>query len=100
MVGVGPSIGPCCYRVGPDVISEVASIFERKDEFILNESTRGEGYLDLWKANMEMLLRAGIERKNIEIAGWCTCHEPDLFFSYRRQGGDTGRFSAGIMLIP
>jgi len=45
-----------------------------------------------------MLLDAGIEREHIEIAGRCTCHESDIFFSYRSQGGDTGRFAAGIML--
>lgn len=100
MVGIGPSIGPCCYRVGPDVISQVKSVFRGRNDFIVNESKGGEGYLDLWKANLEWLLRAGIERNNIEIAGRCTCHEPGLFFSYRRQRGDTGRFAAGIMLSP
>jgi polyphenol oxidase len=99
MVGIGPSIGPCCYRIGPDVISQVKSVFRGRNNFIVNESKGGEGYLDLWKANLEVLLRAGIERKNIEIAGRCTCHEPGLFFSYRNQKGDTGRFAAGIMLL-
>lgn len=100
MVGMGPSIGPCCYKVGPDVISQVRGAFQRGGDYIVNESKDGKGYLDLWKANLEVLLRAGIERKNIEIAGRCTCHEPDLFFSYRRRKGDTGRFAAGIVLLP
>lgn len=100
MVGIGPSIGPCCYRVGPEVISQVKSVFQGGNDYIVNESKGGEGHLDLWKANLEGLLYAGIERKNIEIAERCTCHEPDLFFSYRKQKGDTGRFAAGIMLRP
>lgn len=100
MVGIGPSIGPCCYRIGPDVISQVKSVFQGRNDLIVNETKGGEGYLDLWKTNLEGLLRAGIEMKNIEIAGRCTCHEPDLFFSYRSQRGDTGRFAAGIMLLP
>jgi len=100
MVGIGPSIGPCCYRIGPDVISQVKSVFQGRNDLIVNESKEGVGYLDLWKANLEVLLRAGIERKNIEIAGRCTCHEAGLFFSYRSQKGDTGRFAAGIMLLP
>jgi YfiH family protein len=98
MVGIGPSIGPCCYRVGPEVISQVKGVFKDRDGYIVNESKDGEGYFDLCKANLEGLLHAGIERKNIEIVGRCTCHEPDLFFSYRNQRGDTGRFAAGIML--
>jgi polyphenol oxidase len=100
MVGMGPSIGPCCYRVGPEVVSQVERVFHTKDEIIINETEEGQGYLDLWKANLEVLLRAGIETKNIEIAGKCTYDEPDSFFSYRRQGGTTGRFAAGIMLLP
>ena len=100
VVGIGPSIGPCCFRVGPEVISQVESVLNGSNDYILNESKEGVGYLDLWKANLEGLLHAGIERKNIEIAERCTCHEPDLFFSYRNQKGDTGRFAAGITLRP
>ena len=99
IVGVGPSIGPCCYKVGPDVISQVETIFHTKKEFILNELKSGEGYFDLWKANITQLLQAGIERKNIEMAWICTRENPDLFFSYRHQQGDTGRFGVGITLV-
>jgi YfiH family protein len=99
VVGVGPSIGPCCYKVGPEVISRVEIIFHTKKEYILNESKSGEGYFDLWKANLTQLLHAGIERKNIEMAMSCTCHTSDLFFSYRHQKGSTGRFCAGITLV-
>jgi len=98
IVGVGPSIGPCCYKVGPDVISQVETIFHTRKEFILNESKSGEGYFDLWKANLTQLLHAGIKRKNIEMAMMCTCHNPELFFSYRHQRGVTGRFCAGITI--
>jgi copper oxidase (laccase) domain-containing protein len=67
-----------------------------RKEYISNESADGHGYLDLWKANLKQLLHAGIQRENIEMAMRCTCHNPDLFFSYRHQGGNTGRFSIGI----
>ena len=99
VVGIGPSIGPCCYKVGPDIISQVEIIFHTKKEYILNESKSGEGYFDLWKANLDQLLHAGIERKNIEMAMRCTCHNSDLFFSYRHQKGVTGRFCPGITLL-
>jgi YfiH family protein len=98
MVGIGPSIGPCCYRVGPEVISQVESVFQGSNDYIINKSKDGQSSFDLCKANLEQLLHAGVERENIEIAERCTCHEPKLFFSYRNQRGDTGRFAAGIML--
>ncbi|HUU41074.1 MAG TPA: peptidoglycan editing factor PgeF [Desulfatiglandales bacterium] len=98
IVGIGPSIGPCCYKVGPEVISQVRGVFHAANEYIVNESGDGTGYLDLQKANLKQLLHAGIEKKNIETASICTCHNPDLFFSYRHQKGYTGRFGAGIFL--
>ncbi|MBW1692484.1 MAG: polyphenol oxidase family protein, partial [Deltaproteobacteria bacterium] len=98
MVGIGPSIGPCCYKAGPEVISQVENVFQTKKGYIINEAKDGKGYFDLWKANLEQLLHVGIDRKNIEMAMRCTSHNPDLFFSYRHQKGDTGRFAAGIML--
>lgn len=98
IVGMGPSIGPCCYKVGPDVISQIEDVFHAKKEYIVNESKDGKGYFDLWKTNLEHLSRAGIQRKNIEMAKLCTCHNPDLFFSYRHQKGNTGRFGVGITI--
>jgi len=99
IVGLGPSIGPCCYKVGPDIISQVENIFHTRKDYIYNEKINGEGYFDLWKANLTQLLHAGIERKNIEMAMSCTCHNPELFFSFRHQKGVTGRFCAGITLF-
>ena len=99
IVGVGPSIGPCCYNIGPEVISQAEGIFHtRKDYIIVDESRDGKCYFDLWKANLKQLLHSGIDRKNIEIAMECTCHNSGLFFSYRHQKGDTGRFGAGIAI--
>ena len=98
VVGMGPSIGPCCYEVGPEIISRVESIFGTTREYIVKESRDGKGCFDLWKANLKQLLYAGVEEKNIEMAQKCTCHNPELFFSYRHQKGDTGRFGAGIVI--
>jgi YfiH family protein len=98
VVGMGPSIGPCCYRVGPEVVARVEETFGTKRGYIANESGDGKGYFDLWMANLEHLLHAGIQRENIEMAKICTCHSPDLFFSYRHQRGSTGRFGVGITL--
>ncbi|MBW2342342.1 MAG: peptidoglycan editing factor PgeF [Deltaproteobacteria bacterium] len=98
IAAMGPSIGPCCYEVGPEVITEMKAVFSNFQDYIRHESRDGKGYLDLWKANLDQLLHAGIERKNIEMATQCTCHNPDVFFSYRHQHGQTGRFGAGICI--
>jgi YfiH family protein len=73
---VGPSIGPCCYEVGPDVSS-------RFDP----DLTSGR-MLDLWTAAERELRRAGISA--VERLDLCTCCHPELFFSYRRSGAPHG----------
>ena len=82
----------------PEVITEVKAVFSNYQDYVRHESRDGKGHLDLWKANLDQLLHAGIERKNIETATQCTCHNPDVFFSYRHQQGETGRFGAGISI--
>ncbi|GAG03167.1 unnamed protein product, partial [marine sediment metagenome] len=54
---------------------------------------------DLWSANRDQLLAAGLGPDRIELAGICTIQD-DRFFSYRRDGPETGRFAlvAGVRL--
>jgi YfiH family protein len=73
---VGPAIGPCCYEVGPDV----AERFEP-------ELRRGRN-LDLWTAAERSLREAGCA--SVERLDVCTHCNPDLFFSYRRDGKPYG----------
>jgi hypothetical protein len=89
--GIGPSIGPCCYEVGHEVINEAPK------EFIITRN--GKSYFDLWGANKKQLMDVGIPSANIELAGICTMENSDKFFSSRADHGVTGRFGAGIMLL-
>lgn len=98
LVGIGPSIGPCHYEVGPEVISEVEETFGSTDGYINDETSDGKGYFDLWEANKRQIIEADIPAQNIEVARICTYCNPHLFFSERHQKGRTGRFGAGIML--
>ncbi len=95
---VGPSIGPCCYQVGPGVIDKVRKTFSKEDYLVQTISEDGKGYFDLWEANKIQLLNCGILEKNIEFAHLCTYCHSDIFFSSRKDNGHTGRFAAGIML--
>jgi len=89
MAGIGPAIGPCCYSVGDDVVDA----FE--DRPWLFKDAR----LDLWEANRQALLEAGVPNENIEVSGICTRCESDRFFSHRANDGQpAGRFAAVIGL--
>jgi len=95
---IGPSIGPCCYQVGPEIVDKVRKIFPKNDNLVQAISKDGRGYLNLWEANKIQLLDCNIPEKNIEVAELCTCCHSDIFFSSRKDNGYTGRFAAGIML--
>lgn len=95
LVSIGPSNGPCCYEVGPEVIDEVKKVFPNNiNELITNKNNKF--YLNLWAANKVQLLQEGIIENNIIICNACTFHNPEIFFSYRYSRGITGRMGSGI----
>jgi YfiH family protein len=95
LVSIGPSIGPCCYEVGIEVIEEAKKVFKgNSNKIIINKNKKY--YLDLWAANKIQLIQEGIKENNIIVCNACTYHNPDTFFSYRFAQGITGRMGTGI----
>ena len=99
LVGIGPSIGPCCYEVDEPVISRFRKEFKRHHE-ILEINSNGRARLNLWQANRKIMVEAGVVANNIELANICTCCNSDTMFSYRGEAGKTGRMGAFIILKP
>jgi YfiH family protein len=98
IAGIGPSIGPCCYQVGEEVVDQLEAVYPHLVDRVFDR-TRGEKpYFDLWQANRLIMNGAGLPDSNIETAGLCTVCHKDTFFSHRADGGNTGRFGALIML--
>lgn len=92
-VGIGPSIGPCCYEVGIEIIDGVERVFGSKEDYITHDS-----HFSLWQANKDQMIKSGVPEENIEVAGICTKCHVDQFFSVRSAKGKTGSFGAGIMI--
>ena len=80
---LGPAIGSCCYRVGPEVAEAVGGTGVRRSEELF--------LLDLREAIRMQLEAAGLLSGRISIAPWCTHCEKGLFFSWRRDGSAAGR---------
>ncbi|MGD0165826.1 MAG: polyphenol oxidase family protein [Gaiellaceae bacterium] len=78
---LGPAIGPCCFEVSEDVAASFRRRFGR-------EVVNGRK-VDLWLAAENALEDAGCE--SVERVDICTSCHPELFFSYRRDMGHTGR---------
>jgi YfiH family protein len=110
LAGIGPSIGPCCYEVGDEVIFAVeARLPDYTEEILVDPDmasagsfraavNEGHRHFDLWRANELLLIDAGVPEKNIEIARLCTACRTDLFYSHRAEKGVTGRFGGILML--
>ena len=116
LAAIGPSIGGCCYEVGTEVATEFRSQFPNAagwfDELRtgdepnplqwLNMAPPGHQpppknvLLDLRKANHAQLLDAGLRDENIVVSDLCTYCRRDLLFSYRKEGGTTGRLMSVI----
>ena len=81
---IGPGIGPCCYEVGEEVLTEFDG---------LEGVARGR-MLDLTAVATILLEQAGV--KSVESSGLCTSCNAELFYSHRRDGERTGR-QAGLV---
>lgn len=114
IAAIGPGIGPCCYAVGEEVLSEFRSQFVYADQLfhevydddpvkrkypMLFLTQRAPGHsptgpalhLNVTEANRRQLLDAGLKPASIKMAGGCTQCQPELYFSHRGQQGRAGR---------
>lgn len=98
LVGIAPSIGPCCYVVDEIVINKLKKQFNNWEELIKEANEKGKWYFDLWKANIHQLEEIGVKGSNLVTSGVCTACNHELFFSYRKENGATGRIGAVIVL--
>lgn len=87
---LGPAIGPDSFEVGPEV----------RDAFIARDANNADGFTrnaagryqaDLYALARQALGRAGV----LAVTGGrrCTQRESGQFFSFRRDGGRTGRMA-------
>lgn len=101
LAAIGPSIGPCCYTVGQNVIDQFhqagASDEEISRWFV--PSDHASSGLDLWMANRDQLIGAGVRDDRVFVARLCTLTHRDIFESYRAEGERAGRMAA-LIAVP
>ena len=99
IVALGPCIGVCCYEVDDKVLTPLRKAIPQADRFIgrnrrdraVKDEPDVSYRLDLTAVNRYELIAEGIPEENILELGLCTSCNPDLFFSYRRDGARSGR---------
>ncbi len=97
-VALGPSIGPCCFEVGPEVVDAFRSRFGDAPGLVV--SGPAKEHVDLRVALRRALAEAGVRDEQIDATPPCTRCHPDRFFSYRRDGAKGGVHMGFIGLWP
>ena len=115
VAAAGPSIGACCYEVGPEVRqrfeearwpeSKTSGWFSTRPQPTMGnpsmagvrmEPRPGHWYFDSGRAACDQLESAGVPRDQIFVAKLCTASHPGALCSYRRDGAGAGRLAGAI----
>jgi YfiH family protein len=94
-VALGPSIGPCCFEVGSEVVEEFRAKLGEVPGLVVKGPAKD--HIDLRVATRTLLERAGVV--HIDDQPPCTRCHPDRFFSYRRDGQAGGVHMGFIGLV-
>ena len=93
-------IGPSISREHFEVSEATSDIFRHMgpayDQCVYK--TADTVCVDLWQANQQLLLHAGLLPQHIDTTTHCAYQDEQAFYSYRRDGGHTGRMAAFAMI--
>ncbi|MCO7128105.1 peptidoglycan editing factor PgeF [Sporolactobacillus shoreicorticis] len=90
-VVIGPSIGSEDYEVDQNVINEVQKLDRSIWKTAVADYGGGRYLLNLKTLNRSILVASGVPENQIQMTGYNTYAHPDLFYSFRRDQGKTGR---------
>jgi len=94
LVHLGPAISKSSYEVGEEVKSRYLSKNENFERSFIKDN--GSYYLDIYDAAKVVLEDFGV--KSISGGSSCTYNDSENFFSYRRDGINSGRMAHLIWL--
>jgi len=120
VAAVGPSIGPCCYRVGPELrdhyleaghpMDAIERWFTPSPPVVARRGVPGSEpglpdgraplWLNMWSVVSDSLVLAGLAAEHVHVARLCTSCGRDVFHSYRVDGPAAGRMVGVIRVGP
>ena len=98
VAAIGPCLGPCCGEVGDEVADAFARAGHDRTRLArwFSRAPSGRLHVDLWAANADQLIAAGLRPERVHVARLCTKTHADLFHSYRAAGKGAGRMVGAI----
>jgi len=102
IAAVGPCLGPCCAEVGNEVAEAFRTVPHdpRTRMRWFSDGPSGRLHLDLWTANADQLIAAGLRPEHVHVARLCTRTHADVFHSYRADKENAGRMVGVIRSLP
>lgn len=106
IAAIGPSIGPCCYQVGSDLVDAFAAAGHERyliDRWFSAPPPPRGSYertqlrLDIAAANRDQLVLAGVPERQIYDSRLCTAMHLEVLTSYRAERENAGRI-AGVIV--
>jgi YfiH family protein len=118
VAAIGPSIGPCCYRVGAELRDRYREAGHSGDDLDrwftasppvvalcgvpgstpVSSNGRDPLWLDMWRVVSDQLALAGLASINVHTSRLCTSCGRDRFHSYRVDGPGAGRMAGVIRM--
>lgn len=92
-----PSIQKCCFEVEKDIMNLFENKFKTINGYISDE-INGKYYIDTVKLNKTLLIKYGLDEKNIFVSDLCTKCMSNEFHFYRMDKDKSGRNIALIYL--
>lgn len=89
-------VSPCISARNFEVGEEVAAQFN--PVYVSLPHAGARPHVDLKAVIRDQLLDLGVQANAIEVSSHCTVDRSDLFFSYRAEGGKTGRMLGFIAI--
>lgn len=86
---LGPAIRVCCFEVGEEVVTELASAYDGAERYVNRSHARP--HVDVAALTADVLRGRGFSGDRIFDSGLCTRCEGSAFHSYRRDGKGGGR---------
>jgi YfiH family protein len=94
VAAIFPAISAAAFEVGAEVAEQIVAAL--RDRSVVQQGA-ARPHVDLARAVRLQLERAGLAAERIEQLPGCTFGEHARFFSFRRDGGRTGRHLAAIL---
>ncbi|ODT45878.1 MAG: hypothetical protein ABS70_02155 [Nitrospira sp. SCN 59-13] len=98
-MAIGPSAGACCYEVDEPVLTRLRHVFPEWHS-VVSPVNPQKAHLNLRAFVRRQAVNVGLDAERIATVEACTICQPDVFFSYRREGVVKATMVSGIALVP